>query len=171
MPSYACFELLPCCKRNRCDENSTSSQVLLLRLAPRDQPLQTCLASYSTQHFLPSSTLKHQGIYADLVIDSQGRVAFQSPGMWTALLGNRINLFLPKDHEMMHQVLGNCTALPHAGLATLLAIDLLTQRDEPLPIQSLLLQMWDSRLTSKKAVFVKVDEGFAILKPTDFLMT
>ena len=171
MPSYACFELLPCCKRNRCDENSTSSQVLLLRLAPRDQPLQTCLASYSTQDFLPSSTLKHQGIYADLVIDSQGRVAFQSPGMWTALLGNRINLFLPKDHEMMYQVLGNCTALPHAGLATLLAIDLLTKRDEPLPIQSLLLQMWDSRLTSKKAVFVKVDEGFAILKPKDFLMT
>ena len=171
MPSYACFELLPCCKRNRCDENSTSSQVLLLRLAPGDQPLQTCLASYSTQHFLPSSTLKHQGIYADLVIVSQGRVAFQSPGMWTALLGNRINLFLPKDHEMMYQVLGNCTALPHAGLATLLAIDLLTQRDEPLPIQSLLLQMWDSRLTSKKAVFVKVDEGFAILKPKDFLMT
>lgn len=104
---YGDFTLLPKSKSHILKDHS-KNEVLKARCACKDQPLATLVASYSSQHLLPSSHLRNAGgIFAELWENAPACFSFIDPARWSALLGNLFTLSLPRSVNEAFKCLGN----------------------------------------------------------------
>eukprot|EP00438_Fugacium_kawagutii_P007490 Skav230007 [mRNA] locus=scaffold1958:121594:125760:- [translate_table: standard] len=162
--SYANPLLLPKAKQQSLPVSATPFQVLQSRVVKSWEVLPTLVASYSSQHLLPSKTIWENGIYAELATDDFQRFVFQCPIMWASLLGTCKNLILPKDVHCIFKMLGNCITLAHATMGIIVMLQQLAVIEDEQP-QKLVLAIWEKRLTAFNAVCVECQDGFLL---TDF---
>eukprot|EP00438_Fugacium_kawagutii_P013606 Skav202999 [mRNA] locus=scaffold1344:77725:81072:+ [translate_table: standard] len=159
---YGMRDMLPKSKREQLPAAATPDQVMKARVTHRDEVLPTLVASYSSQHRLPSKWFENGGIFADFQLVEPGKYCFQSPALWTIMLGNAHPLHLPRDREDMFHMLGNAISVPHAGIALLVALKELDLYSSFFSISKDVLALWDSKLTAETAVCVETSDGYAI---------
>eukprot|EP00438_Fugacium_kawagutii_P018713 Skav214177 [mRNA] locus=scaffold945:474825:478319:+ [translate_table: standard] len=159
---YGNRDLLPKTKRDQTPLSASPEQVMNARVTAKEDSLPTLVASYSSQHRLPPKWIQSSGIFADLLVDEHGQYCFQSPALWTIMLGNVQPLHLPRDREEIFHMLGNAISTPHACIALLVALKELDLYSSFFSIKQDVLTMWESKLTAENAVCVQTDEGYAI---------
>ena len=164
-PFYNCKDLLPVSMRNNGDENGINA-----RVPDESNDLATLVASYSSQHHLPSSHLKGKGIFGEVVKRGEHEFAFIDPCKWFCLLGGLQLFVFPSNLCIAFHHLGNCIAVPQAVLALLIAVNSSGIRSKSVSIPDAVRQAWDERITSVNISVSKVGNDFGVFTPNDFLM-
>ena len=144
--------------------------VLQSRIPSSQDKLGTLVARYTQQHLLPKWHIARSGLFAQLTDDEHGNCSFFDPIMWHALMGNLFTIFLHKDLTVAFHHLGNGLAVPQACLATCAAFKLLNIIEPEIDIGSVIVEVWNSKLTAQLAMCIEFEDGFAIMSPGDFLM-
>eukprot|EP00438_Fugacium_kawagutii_P001736 Skav219917 [mRNA] locus=scaffold2006:81597:85595:- [translate_table: standard] len=159
---YGRRDMLPKAKREGIVPSSSPSQVLQARVTSKEEPLPTLVASYSSQHRLPSKWLEASGIFADLLVDDSGNFCFQSPALWTIMLGNAHTLHLPRGRQKIFHMLGNAISVTHASMTLLVALKEVDIYSSFFSIKGDVIKVWESKLTAENAICVETSAGFAI---------
>ena len=165
---YGDPRMLPPSKRSSASTSLSNKEILAQRCPAPGLKLATLVSSYSTQHVLPRKHLLWKGIFAEL-IHTGSDFRFFSPAMWTSLLGNMIELRLPKKLAIIFQFLGNAIATPHAAMGLLVMTSLLDLRLTETSIPDVVLSLWNDRLTAFNAMIIEDGDGFLVVKPSTFL--
>eukprot|EP00438_Fugacium_kawagutii_P025189 Skav204968 [mRNA] locus=scaffold3085:14032:18552:- [translate_table: standard] len=166
--TYANPQLLPKAKQEGVPFDAKPFQVLQSRVVKPWDVLPTLVASYSSQHMLPSKNIWETGVYAELTIDDFQRAVFQCPIMWASLLGICRKLFLPNSFHAIFKVLGNCITVAHATMVIAVMLHECSSPVDQLP-KDIVWAIWEKRLTAFNAVCIEFQDGFLITDFEDYM--
>eukprot|EP00438_Fugacium_kawagutii_P027848 Skav201821 [mRNA] locus=scaffold1071:368471:372028:+ [translate_table: standard] len=166
--TYANPQLLPKAKQEGVPFDAKPFQVLQSRVVKPWDVLPTLVASYSSQHMLPSKNIWETGVYAELTIDDFQRAVFQCPIMWASLLGICRKLFLPNSIHAIFKMLGNCITVAHATMVIAVMLHECSSPVDQLP-KDIVWAIWEKRLTAFNAVCIEFQDGFLITDFEDYM--
>ena len=145
-------------------------QNLQARIPAVDSKLGTLVARYSQQHLLPMNHVTKSGLFAQLIMDENGKYSFMDPILWHSLMGNLYTIFLHKDMAVVFHQLGNGLAVPQACLTMFTALQILGLTQPEFSIEDAIVDVWNSKLTANQSMCIECEGGYAIMTPDDFLM-
>lgn len=166
---YGNWNLLPK-GMGRCGPYQHLHENLQTRIPSSESKLGTLVARYSQQHLLPLNHVKKSGLFAQLILNDSGKYSFFDPILWHALMGNLYTIFLHKDIAVFFHHLGNGLAVPQACLTMFAALQILGLAQSDFNIDTAIEEVWNSKLTSNKAMCVECEGCYAIMTSNDFLM-